>query len=397
MKKVLFIHHGGIAGGAPLSMLYTMQGIRENGYSIVVGLVNPLKELHEFYNSHGFETYEMPWIPLLVTISGNEGKRYNPIVWRNIYLAMIKWKKAKGFLLSFIREKDIDLVHLNSVVLSNPASLLIEENIPFIWHVREFAPRHKGFRYKFIQTKLFKAKSIIFLSNAEQNSWIGKNGHGTIVHNFINFDLFNSSLKTNKVYDTFNIKPKQKILLYVGGIHEHKGIIELINALSLVRKHFPDFLCLMPGSILPKMDLTRLEKRIKRSIYSLGLDKNCVLLPFKPNIVDLFYICDVLIFPATKPHFARPIIEAGAMKKPVIASALKAIDELVIHNESGYLVKVGDEKALAEKIIYLFENPEVCLEFGEVGFKLAHNKFEYKKQIEKIAKLYRKTLLISDR
>ncbi len=69
MKKVLFVHHGSIAGGAPLSLLYTALGVKDKGYIPEVALVSPSKELHQLYNKHGIKTYEIPYVPIFIVWS----------------------------------------------------------------------------------------------------------------------------------------------------------------------------------------------------------------------------------------------------------------------------------------------------------------------------------------
>jgi glycosyltransferase involved in cell wall biosynthesis len=389
-KKILFIHHGGIAGGAPLSMLYSMKGVQERGYNPIVGLVKSMPELHDLYNSHGFQTFEMTYIPTFITYSASEGKRYNPIMWKNLLNAFKKWNKSKVQLAKFIKKERVDFCHLNSVSLSNVADLCIEKEIPFVWHVREHGPKHKGNRYRFIQKKLLKAENVIFLSKAEEKSWLEGKGSGTVVHNFVDFNKFQNTLNDSNIRKKLSISKQAKVILYVGGIKAHKGILTLLEALSKVRESYSDnFICVMPDTYIdPNNKKNRLEKEVVHIIDKFQLGEICKLMPFNPNIVDLFNVSDVLAFPATKPHFARPVIEASAMKKPVIASDLTAIDELVINNETGYLIPVNDSDKLAQAIIRLFENPELCITMGEKGYRFAKENFEYNKQIDKIIKIY---------
>lgn len=53
-KKILFIHHGSYDGGAPLSMLYTMEGMRQAGYEPIAALIRPSQKLHDLYNNLRF-------------------------------------------------------------------------------------------------------------------------------------------------------------------------------------------------------------------------------------------------------------------------------------------------------------------------------------------------------
>lgn len=391
MKKVLFIHHGDEAGGAALSMLYTMKGIRVRGYQPIAALRYPTKKLHDLYNREGIQTFETKWIPFFLTSSGNEGKKYNPLMWKAIFDAWRMWETAKRKLIAFIEEHNIDIVHLNSVCLSNAAIILNEKKIPFIWHVRETGPNHKGRRYQFIQDSLLASPNVIFLSRAEQKSWTGDNKHGTVISNFIDFNQFNSEIDTTTILQKLGIPSNKKILLYVGGMKNFKGIIPLLKAMAIVKQKWGnDFICLMPDVYIEEINkATRFQKQLLAEMKKNGLQANCKMMPFNPNIVSLFASCDVLVFPTLVPHFARPIIEAGGMKKPVIASDMMCIDELVIPNETGYLVPPNDENALADKIIHLFKHPEVCEEMGLKGYEFVKENFEFNIQMDKVLKVYK--------
>jgi len=76
------------------------------------------------------------------------------------------------------------------------------------------------------------------------------------------------------------------------------------------------------------------------------------------------------------------------MKKPVIASNLKAIDELVIDGKTGYLIPADNPQVLAEKVQFLFDNEEECERMGENGHNFARQEFEFNRQMEKIEKVY---------
>jgi glycosyltransferase involved in cell wall biosynthesis len=388
-KRILFIHHGSVAGGAPLSMLYTMQGMRDAGYEPLAALAKPSAELHDLYNSKGFATIEIPWMPIWITWSGSEGKRWNPYMWRGIYRAWRKWKNAHLKLEALLDDENIDIVHLNSAALSNPAALLMRLDRPFVWHVREHGPGHKGYRYGFLKDLILKADRVVFLSKAEQMSWTGANVHGTVVHNFINFEQFDAELPGQGVRDSLGIPADKKVILYVGGKKKHKGVFELLDGLGEVKKRLGDtFVCLMPDSAIDPVNPGKVGRRMLEMIQQKDLAENCILRPFDPNIVGLFAACDLLVFPATKPHFARPVIEASAMGKAVIASNLKAIDELVIDGVTGFLVDVNSKEALVDKLLILLQSEELRSEMGANGIKFARENFEYNSQMKKIIKIY---------
>ncbi len=398
MKKILFIHHGAHNGGAPLSMLYTMLGLREAGYNPVAGLRNnENKKLHELYNSHGFETINTSWIPIFLTYSASEGKRYNPIMWRGVYNAWAMWRNAKVKLKELIKKENIDIVHLNSASLSNPASALMEIDFPFVWHVREHGPKHKGRRYRFISDRLKKAKHVIFLSKAEQKSWVGDSEHGTIVHNFVDFAKFSNSNHVHDMKKSLGISNEKRIILYVGGIQKHKGILTLLKTLAILKTSSTEpILCLMPHAEFDiNNPVSRLERRASEIIKKEELEEMILLLPFNPNIVPLFAVCDLLVFPATVPHFARPVVEASAMKKPVVVSDISPMEEQVKDGVTGLFAKCNDENDFAAKIMKILSNKDLAQNMGIAGHKYVYQEFEQHQQIKKILKVYSKVQYIS--
>jgi glycosyltransferase involved in cell wall biosynthesis len=286
------------------------------------------------------------------------------------------------------------LVHLNSVGLSNPASALMKVKFPFVWHVREHGPKHQGRRFKFISRRLAEAPQVIFLSKAEQSSWLGGNSHGTVVHNFIDFSQFDSSRSGDDFKEKCRIPKNHKVILYVGGKKRHKGIIELLYSLTQLKREWgADFTCLMPDTFLNRSEpLTRIEKQIDALIRAGGLEDNCRLMPFNPDIVDMFACCDVLVFPATKPHFARPVIEASAMSKPVIASDLRAVDELVLDGETGFLVPSENIEILTQRLIEILSDNKLAERLGHAGKVFALREFEFHSQVRKILRCYEHAL-----
>src|SRR5207245_103172 len=91
-------------------------------------------------------------------------------------------------------------------------------------------------------------------------------------------------------------------------------------------------------------------------------------------------------------HFARPIIEAGAMARPVIATDFPSSRELVRPGETGLLVPPGDPTALAEAILRFLEGPEVARRMGEAGFALARQRYDAETNTREILDLYDRVL-----
>ena len=98
---------------------------------------------------------------------------------------------------------------------------------------------------------------------------------------------------------------------------------------------------------------------------------------------------DCLVFPATVGHFARPIIEAGFMAKPVVASALAPLDELVVDGVTGFLVDPKNIDLWAQKIIELLTNYDEAEKMGQAAYDFATEKFSLTHQIGLVQKVYK--------
>ena len=85
-------------------------------------------------------------------------------------------------------------------------------------------------------------------------------------------------------------------------------------------------------------------------------------------------------------------MEAMAMEKPVVAYNIRGVRDLVFDRETGFLVPIGDVKALAEKILFLYEHPNVCKEMGKKGREKIEKESSLKVITRQMKKLYTEIL-----
>jgi glycosyltransferase involved in cell wall biosynthesis len=93
------------------------------------------------------------------------------------------------------------------------------------------------------------------------------------------------------------------------------------------------------------------------------------------------------------PH---TILEAQLMKKPVIATNIGGIPELMKNNETGFLVEKGDTKELIEKISFLINNKEKREEMGNAGRKFIENNFTWEKIAEEFVNILKREKLFKE-
>ena len=136
----------------------------------------------------------------------------------------------------------------------------------------------------------------------------------------------------------------KKIILFVGHLIIRKSPEYLIKSIKHITKNRDDILCCLIGEGPMKNDLTKL-------ISDLGIDKYVKLLGLKPNKEVALYLnaCDILVLPSLNEGLPVILCEALACGKPVVASKVAAIPELV-NKDVGYLSIPKNDIDLANKI-----------------------------------------------
>lgn len=150
--------------------------------------------------------------------------------------------------------------------------------------------------------------------------------------------------------DTAQFKLGTPQLIIVGRIEEVKGHQYLLKAMPDIIKVFPDIRLLVIGNGTQKEQLIQLAK-------DTGITNNILFLDYQSDPYPFIAHSDIMVMTSMFESFGLVLIEAFALKVPVVAFDVPAGNEIIINNETGLLVPVYDSKCLAEKIIQLLQNP----------------------------------------
>lgn len=97
---------------------------------------------------------------------------------------------------------------------------------------------------------------------------------------------------------------------------------------------------------------------------------------------------DVFLLPSINEALPVCLMEAQATGLPVVASAVGSVDKVVNNGRSGFLVQAGDVEALAEKLIYLIEHPEIWPEMGRAGRAYVEANYDINKLNVRLVDIY---------
>jgi glycosyltransferase involved in cell wall biosynthesis len=139
----------------------------------------------------------------------------------------------------------------------------------------------------------------------------------------------------------------------VGNLDARKNPTCLIEALPPLRRAFGRVRALLVGAFRD----ARFEAQVRGRIAALGLADDVVVTGFLANPFPVVRGLDVLVHPARRDPFPLALLEGMALGRPIVASAVGGIPEMLAHDETGVLVPPDDPAALAEAVLGLLRDP----------------------------------------
>jgi glycosyltransferase involved in cell wall biosynthesis len=159
------------------------------------------------------------------------------------------------------------------------------------------------------------------------------------------------------------------VWLFVGRIVGDKGILELLEAFLHVHAQHPDDQLWLVG---PFEEKDRLKPSLLNAIEQ---NKNIITWGYRDDVRPFFASADVLVFPSYREGFPNVPMQAAAMECPMILSNINGCNELVENNVNGILVPAKNPDALADAMIFLRSNPELCKYFTGNSLDIIRQKF----------------------
>ena len=167
----------------------------------------------------------------------------------------------------------------------------------------------------------------------------------------------------------------------IGRFAEVKGHRYLLMAVAEIIKKISNIKLVFVG-------YGPLKRKIIRLTNALDISKNVILIDSRrdiPQILDLF---DLYVLPSLQEGLSITLLEALAMGKPSIATAVGGNPEVIINGESGILIQPKDHQALAEAIINLLNDREKANALGLNGRLRVKERFDIKRTVSETESLY---------
>ncbi|MBS4015304.1 MAG: glycosyltransferase family 4 protein [Candidatus Latescibacteria bacterium] len=202
-------------------------------------------------------------------------------------------------------------------------------------------------------------------------------GDYTIIPNGVDTERFSLSVEPFE-------KPKNAfVILYLGRLHQRKGIFVALDAFKNIKDKYPNTLLYVVGKGL-------LENEAQAYTEKLGLNNCCRFFGYvsRDELPRFYRTCDVFISPALGGEAQGIVLlEAMASGKAVIVSAIPGYQEVVADNENGLLFQTGSSQDLAEKI-RLVMNDNLLRQKLEINARGRAEQYAWPKIVERVENYY---------
>lgn len=297
-------------------------------------------------------------------------------------------------LVSFTVKGKVKLIHTNGLKAHLVGCVLSAiTGVPLIWHVRDIM-LEPLFKSIFFCLGVFFPKVIIVNSNATGNMFC-KNGKRlkkvVTVYNGIDLRQFTPSHRAyRKIRREFHLNDNQFVIGIVGALTPLKGHLCFLEAASKVIQKLPETKFLIVGDeIYDTLGNQGYREKLMSKTTALKLNDNVVFTGYRNDIPDIMNALDILVTASILPEsFGRVLIEGMACAKPVIATNIGGMPEVISDGITGILVEPNNADKLAKAIVYLLKRPRMRQQMGNAGRLSVKEHFSLEQQTKKIDQIY---------
>ena len=291
--------------------------------------------------------------------------------------------KAENGICKIIKDKNIDIVHINAFTASVGFHAAKKMGVPIVWHIREFVEEDLGKRFwnkKGALEMLEQADKVIAISESVLKKFKEQapNANIQVIYNGIP----TKDYENGRRYPVFSQTTIFAIL--AGRIDPGKGHEDVIEALHEIgAENLRDFLLNIAG----KSQNKEFEDKIHSLVADYGLNETVKFIGFRTDLPDIYKNSDIAIVSSKAEAFGRVTVEA-MMGGALVLGADTAGTKEIIGDSFGVLYKQGDSHDLAVKLKMILSAKEKYRNIAKKAQEFAMSTFTAKKNAENVFKVY---------
>ncbi len=332
--------------------------------------------------------YLLPWKDALVPAFQQAGIPVHCLNHRHAYDLRVVQRLAR-----LLRQRQVDLLHVH-LPYTGSVGRLASKLAPVkgvVYTEHNVWERLNRFTYMANRWTYGWNDAVIAVSNEVEHSIRAHykvNGKPSLrtIQNGVDVDqLIESSQGHQGVRAEFGIPAHHRLVIHVGSFLPKKRHTDLLAAAQIALRQDPAITFLLVG-------YGPLEAEIKAQARELGLTDRVVFTGMRADAPRLIAAADLFVLPSQYEGLPISLLEAMALGRPVVASSVGGVPEVITDGVEGLLVEPLKPEQLAEKILLVLRSPELQIRFSQNGPLRVRAQFGAQRMIATTEDLYRQVL-----
>jgi glycosyltransferase involved in cell wall biosynthesis len=299
-----------------------------------------------------------------------------------------------------LRRHHVSLVHCSDLMGANHAALAARLNgLPVLCHIRSNFPDQISRRH----TVPFRAVShFAFVSKAARRNFARilrvPESRGTVVYNWAPAPRTSSpdAQRVRQLRAELGCSPSTALVAMFARVAPQKDFETLIDAMALVVAEHPAARLALVGEHERPEACRLYHRRLRERIAALTLESHVVWTGFRKDVDDLVHAADIVVLATHDEGFGLAIVEAMIRGRPVVATNVGGVPEIIDDGETGVLHEHGDSRGLARAIVRLIGDPQLARALGERAQRAVRVRFSEDQTLGAVCTLYDRLLRVPE-
>ncbi len=365
--KILYVHTALPIGGAEELRFILLQGLNKERFEPFVCCIKEKGLIGERIERLGIPVVEL----------GFSGNFYD----LRVFSALFNLIKEKGF--QIVQS----CMFIATIFSTFPARVL---KVPVILSEEHCIEVWKRMHHKIIDKIVFSLLDKVIAVSEEVKNYMISNEEISpdkvfVLPNTADQKRFEDISLARDLRKELNISQNGPVIGIVGRLHTQKGHKYLFESLFEIKKVFSNVKVLVAGE-------GPLEQELKEYVHQMQLEENVIFLGRYEDILSVFNTIDVLVLPSLYEGQPVVILEAMMCEKPVVATSVGGIPELIENEKTGILVPPKNIEALSSSIIKILNEKEYAKYLAFNAKKRFLEYFTPERYVQRMECLYNKLL-----
>lgn len=385
-RRILYLHGTSEVGGSDVSLCRLVEHLDRSAYTPIVALPGPGPLVGRLEAAGA----EVVLVPEMKKLTRRRGRAY-----LGSYLA--NYPFAVACLARLVRQREVDLLHTNTIHNLYGLAVARLTRRPHVWHVREIVWQSRAVR-TIERTLALRSDRVIVTSHAVgalfHRRGEGLPPHVRLIPNGVDVDEFRPGPIDGKVHGALGCPADAPLVGVVCRLDAWKGVDLFLQAAALVAQTVPEVCFVIVGGAIEGQEAY--AATLRQLARRLEIDGRVQFTGWRygpADMPDVYRALSVVVLPSRRPEpFGLVLVEAMACGRPVVATDHGGPREICAPGETGLLVPPGDAGALAAAVTWLLAHPDRAQAMGEAGRRRVETHYDIRRTVRATEGIYEELL-----